>query len=57
MPMNFCCVIIKQIVYCNPLIITQQLTRFYVEIMFITTSLIRMKILKCMKHKVTNKSL
>ena len=53
---NFYCAIIKQSIDCNPLIGKQQWIRFYVG-MFVTTSLIWLKILKYMKLKVANKLL
>ena len=53
---NFYCAIIKQSIDCNPLIGKQQWIRFYAG-MFVITSFIFVKIVKCMKLKVANKLL
>ena len=56
MLISFYCTIRKQIIDYNPLIGKQQWIRFYV-VMFVTTSLIYLKIVKYMKLKVENKLL
>ena len=56
MLIDFYCAIIKQSIDHNPLIGKQQWIRFYAG-MFVTTSLICMKIVKYMKLKVTDKLL
>ena len=56
MLINFYCTIVKQNIDYKPLIGTQQWIRFYVG-MFVTTSLICLKIVKYMKLKVAIKLL
>ena len=56
MLINFYCAIIKQRINYNHLIGSQQWIKFYVT-MFVTTSLICLKIVKYMKLKVANKLL